>query len=202
MKNFIINNLMEKIKKTGKYDKTKLEEIKYGLEGIYLTFSKLIIISLATIYLNIFKEFLIFTLFYNVIRATSFGLHATKSWICLISSLIIFIGAPLICLNITIPIYLKSIIGILLIFAFYKNAPADTIKRPIISQKRRNTYKFLSVIIVIIFSIASIIVTNKFISNCLLINLIVQSFLISPYVYKLFNLSYDNYKVYLESNPV
>ena len=56
MKNFIISKCINYIKKNTDYDKTKLSEIKYGLEGIYLTFSKLIVISLLSIVLGIFKE--------------------------------------------------------------------------------------------------------------------------------------------------
>ena len=51
MKNFLINKCMSYINKNTDYDKIKLAEIKYGLESIYLTFSKIIVISiLATIF--------------------------------------------------------------------------------------------------------------------------------------------------------
>ena len=44
MKKFIINKWMNYIEKNTNYNEIKLKEIKYGLEGIYLTFSKLIVI--------------------------------------------------------------------------------------------------------------------------------------------------------------
>ena len=37
MKNFLINNCTKYIEKNTHYDKTKLAEIKYGLESIYLS---------------------------------------------------------------------------------------------------------------------------------------------------------------------
>ena len=88
---------MNLIKKNGNYDEDQLAIIKYGLEGIYLTITKLIIILLLAYLLNIIKEVIIFLIIYNIIRMPSFGLHATKSWICLLSSTIIFIGLPIVC---------------------------------------------------------------------------------------------------------
>ena len=44
MKNLIIKNCMNYIKKHNNYSNTKLKEIEYGLVGIYLTISKIIII--------------------------------------------------------------------------------------------------------------------------------------------------------------
>ena len=96
MRSFIINNCINIIINNKEYDKTKLAEIKYGLEALYLTISKLIIITTIAIILRITKEYIVFLIIFNIIRSTSFGLHATKSWICLLSSTIIFIGLPLI----------------------------------------------------------------------------------------------------------
>ena len=106
MKNFIINNSISYIKKYNNYSDTKIKEIKYGLEAIYLTFSKFIVISIIASLLGIFKEMLIFTIIYNIIRMPSFGLHATKSWICLLSSTISFIGIPYLCTMLNVNIYI------------------------------------------------------------------------------------------------
>ena len=201
MKKLIISKLMNYIKKYNNYSEEKLLEIEYGLTGIYLTFSKIIIISIITIALGIFKEMLIFMICFNIIRTTAFGLHATKSWICLISSLLIFILLPLICIYIKIDNYIKLIIGIYSICLIYKNAPADTYKRPIVNKKKRQILKILSSIISIIFVIISIIIRNNFISNCLLFALLLENGLISPFVYKIFKLPYNNFLNYLNSHP-
>lgn len=196
MQKKIINSIMKFIKNNGNYDEIKLAEIKYGLEGLYLTITKLIVIFGLAILLNILKEVLIFLLIYNVIRTTSFGLHATKSWICLLSSTLIFIIVPLICKFVYLNIYIKIILGIILIILFYKNAPADTKKRPIVNPKRRLFFKYISVIITIIFICLSIYLKNNFMSNCFILSLVVQAFLISPLVYKIFRLPYNNYLNY------
>lgn len=199
MKKKFLDGCMNLIKQNNQYDDIKLAEIKYGLEGLYLTITKLVVIFALAIIFKIVKEVTIFLLIYNVVRMPSFGLHATKSWICLLSSGLIFILTPLICNYLYIPIWFKAIIGIILILLFYKNAPADTKKKPIVSPKRRAVYKFLSVITVIIFTYCSIFINNQFIANCFVIAPIVQSFMISPLVYKIFNLPYDNYKEYLKN---
>lgn len=201
IKNLVINWCINYISKTNNYSEEKLKEIEYGLTSIYLTISKFIVISIVAIYLNIFKEMLLFTLLFNILRMPAFGLHATKSWICLVSSLIIFIVIPYLCINLDINIYIKAIICSVGIILMFKNAPADTYKRPIVSKKRRKVYKFLSTILTIIFSFISISISNQFISNSLMFSIILENCLISPYVYKLFKLPYNNYITYLKKHP-
>lgn len=202
MKKIVVDKLMNLIKENGQYDDIKLAEIRYGLEGLYLTFSKLIVIFLLAYLLGIIKEVIIFLIIYNIIRATSFGLHATKSWICLLSSTIIFIGSPIICEYLTIGNNLKLIIGLILILFIYKNSPADTYKRPIVNKKRRLFFKYLSTFIAISFVFISLLINNNFLSNCFIVSLIVQSLMISPTVYKIFNLPYNNYITYLANNNI
>ena len=202
MKKLIMNYTMNIIKKNSDYDEEKLAVIKYGLEGLYLTITKLIVIFLLAYILNIFKEVIIFLLIYNVIRTTSFGLHATKSWICLLSSTLIFIGFPIVCKYIHLTNDFKVILGLILILFIYKNSPADTHKRPIVNPKRRMFFKYCSTFIAIIFIFCSILINDNFISNCFIFSLFVQSFMIAPSVYKLFNLPYNNYLTYLANNNI
>ena len=202
MKKIVMDYTMNLIKKNGDFDEEKLAIIKYGLEGLYLTITKIIIIFLLAYVLNTFKEVIIFLLIYNVIRTTSFGLHATKSWICLLSSTLIFIGVPFICKYIYLTKYFKVALGLILILFIYKNSPADTHKRPIVNPKRRMFFKYTSTFIAIIFIYCSILIDNNFISNCFILSLLVQSFMISPSIYKLFNLPYNNYLTYLANNNI
>ncbi len=202
MKKVVMNYTMDLIKKNGNYDEEQLAIIKYGLEGIYLTITKLIIILFLAYFLNIITEVVIFLIIYNIIRMPSFGLHATKSWICLLSSTIIFIGFPIICKYITISNSIKVIFGLILVLFIYKNAPADTRKRPIVNSKRRLFYKYCSTFIAIIFIYCSILVNNNFLSNCFIYALLVQCFMIAPTIYKLFNLPYNNYLTYLANNNI
>lgn len=198
MKEAFINNSMNVIQKYyPNYSDVKLEELKYGLLGLYLMISKSIIIFSIAIFLGIFKELLIFTVIYNIIRAPSFGMHASKSWICLVASTSIFILLTYLSLNVTIPINIKLIIGIIGIIFMYKNSPADTAKKPIVSLKRRKIYKTISTLLAIIFVICSLIIDNNFLSNSFILSLVLQNIFISPTTYKIFNEPYDNYKTYI-----
>ena len=201
MQKIIINGCMNYIKNNTKYDDIKLKEIKYGLESIYLTFTKIFIIIALSLIFGIFKSVIIYMVIYNILRTPSFGLHATKSWICLLSSTILFIGIPCLCLYIKIPIYIKVIIGIIGIILMYKNSPADTYKRPIVNKKRRLIYKYISVLFTIIYSFLGILIQNGFLSNCFILSIIMQNFMISPIVYKLFGLPYNNYITFLKNHP-
>ena len=200
MKKFVLDKCMNIIKNNMQYDDTKLEEIRYGLEGIYLTITKITIISILCIILGIFKEFLIFLIIYSIMRAPSFGIHASKSWICLITSTIVFIGFPLLSIYTKLNLITKIIIGTISIIGICLFSPADTIKRPIINKTRRKIYKVLSTIIAITYIILSIKINNNFISNCFIYSTILQNILISPLTYKIFKMPYNNYKEYIKKH--
>ena len=203
MKEYVIKNSLCLIKKYNpSMDEIALAEIEYGLVGVYLTVTKLIVILFLACILKIFTEVVIFTIVFSIIRTCSFGLHATKSWICLVSSTLIFILIPIICQHINLSLSVKLIVGIITIFFIYKNSPADTYKRPIIDPKRRKVYKLISTIVAIIFTIIALCITNDFYTNCFILAPIVQCFLISPMVYKFFHLPYDNYKTYLANTNI
>lgn len=201
MKKIIINHCLSIIKKHHNYDETKLREIEYGLTGLYLTFSKLIVIVIISLILKIFKETIIILLLFNLIRLTSFGIHSKKSWICLLSSIIIFIGAPYLALKIKFNIFIKIIIGIINVLLIFINSPADTKKRPIVNKKRRLIYKLISTGIAIIYVFLSILLRNNFISNSLILVLIIQNILISPLTYKVCKEPYKNYINFLKEHP-
>lgn len=198
MKKKILNHCMEVVKnKYPEYDEDKLEIINYGLESIYLTFTKIIIIFVLAIILNIWKEVLLLLAFYNLIRVSAFGMHAKKSIHCLIISLTLFIGGVYLCRYLVIPLILKVVLSIICIILIAKYAPADTEKRPIINKKLRKKYKIISVIISGVFAISIVLLSDKSISNYLLLGMIEATIMLLPITYKIFDLPYDNYKKYL-----
>ena len=198
MRDKIMNKIMNFIKKYNpNHNEEQLEIIQYGLEAIYITITKTIIVFIIAYLLGMLNQMIIFLLFYIVIRLFAFGFHAKNSIQCLIVSTSIFFGATYLCMLVKFPIYIKILLCIINVLLINKWAPADTEKRPIVSKKRRRVYKTLSTLIAITFSLISIFISNEFISNCLIISISVQCFMISPYIYKLFGLPYDNYKNYL-----
>ena len=200
MKDFIIDKCVNYIKKYNDYSNDDIDIIRYGLEGIYLTITKVLIIIILSFILGIFKEVIIFLILFNIIRSVAFGLHASSSLVCLISSTLIFILLPYLSLYININVYIKSLISILCILYIYKYAPCDTEKRPIVNRKRRLIYRFISTLICICYSFILLFVDN-FLSNALLFSMILESFMISPTLYKVFKLPYNNYITFLKNNP-
>ncbi len=178
------------------YDKVKIEQLKYGIEGIYLTISKLFIIFLIAIYLGIFKEVLILTFLFNIIRLPAFGAHASKSWICLIISSAFLLGIPLYLKYFALSIIYKLLICIACIICFILYAPADTKKRPIINKQLRRRLKTIAVITAILFTIGTLLINNYLIATSLIAALIVETIMILPITYKIFNQEYNNYKRY------
>lgn len=174
----------------------EIEKIRYGLEGIYLTITKFMILAAITFYIGIFKEFMIFTVLYNFIRVFAFGMHASKSYICLISSGALFISLPLLALTINIHIILKMVLCFLSLMMMILYAPADTIKRPLLRMKKRLKLKAFSLAVTIIYIGITLISKDIFISNAVLLALIMEVILILPVTYKIFGMPYRNYKSY------
>ena len=196
IKNFIINNSMNLIGNLNKYNKEQKEEIKYGLEAIYLLITKFIVIFIISIILNLWKETILFILFFNILRATAFGIHASKSIYCWISSIISFLFIPYLSKIIIIPNIIFIITGLICILFFIFYAPADTIKRPLINAKKRKIFKILSIISSCIYLIIILLIDNNIIKNLMMMSMILQVILILPITYKLFKLPYNNYKNY------
>ena len=194
MKKYLIGRCMALIKQEKpELDEVKLEEIEYGLTGIYLSISKIIVISILAIILGIFKEFLCFMMLFAIIRTNAYGIHLSKSSICLVVSSIAFIGLPWLALHITMTNSIKIILGIFATIIIFKYSPADTHKRPIISKTKRMRHKLLATITSIIFVILSIFTTSNFLANCLLMSLLLMCTMIIPFTYYLFKLPYNNY---------
>lgn len=200
MKKFVMNHAMHVVKGVyPNYDDDKLDEIRYGLEAIYLSLSKTIVILLITLILGIFKEAVIVLLFFNFLRMFAFGIHAKKSWQCWISSSIMFIGIPYLCIYTELSnIYYYIIIGFsILNFLLY--APADTVKRPLVKKHRRIKFKVLTLIVSLIYIILFFNTNDVFIKNVIVYTMLLEVVLIHPLTYRVFKLPYKNYERYVFS---
>ena len=170
------------------------EKLAYGLEGIYLTITKMIVIFLIAFLLGFLKEFIISLVLFNIIRFPGFGFHASKSIVCLISSTILILGIPYLFSNIEMPLNIKIILCVVSIITFIIFAPADTHKRPLTNKKKRTIRKVCTCLLALIYSAAVIIFNNYEISNLFLAALMIEAIFVSPILYLLFGESYNNYK--------
>ena len=194
MKQLFLENSMNficKYQSISDYDKKK---VKYGLEGLYLTITKMVLLTILALLLNMFKEFILVVVFFNVIRYTGFGFHAEKSYQCLLFSTFNFIAIPFLLLHIQLSYFFVYTICAICIFHYLLFAPADTKKRPLSNKRKRIIRKIITVMIGFIYTLMIILLNNTYWTSIILSAMIIQAIIISPLIYWLFNQPYNNYK--------
>lgn len=184
-------NFICKYQSISDYDKKK---VKYGLEGLYLTITKMVLLTILALLLNMFKEFILVVVFFNVIRYTGFGFHAEKSYQCLLFSTFNFIAIPFLLLHIQLSDFFVYTICAICIFHYLLFAPADTKKRPLSNKRKRIIRKIITVMIGFIYTLMIILLNNTYWTSIILSAMIIQAIIISPLIYRLFNQPYNNYK--------
>lgn len=195
MKEKFIASVVNLAKRKKEYTEEEVAIMRYALEGIYLTFTKILVITLIAALLGLFKEYIWFVLLYTPIRSVSFGWHANTTKECWVVSILAFILIPYTFSIITINRITKIILLTFSIFIFALYSPADTKKRPIVNKKRRLMFKVASLIITLVYCCYSFKHSNL-ISNLMIASLLYQSLLINPLIYKITQQEFNNYKTY------
>jgi len=193
IKNFFVNNAMNLIAQKSTLDDIALQEVKYGIEVVYLNISKLIVFFTINFAIGNFLNSLLFLLFYIPIKSFGWGFHAKTSFQCWTLSGLAFVGLPLLVNQLYFDIYSKIIICIFFILAMWCWAPADTPKRPLLNPKHRTGLCFGAIITTLIYSF--LIFTTEF-TNFIILALLFQTILINPFTYMAFNTQYKNHLYY------
>ena len=195
MKEVFLNHTMNFIASNQKdLNQEDKEKLAYGLEGLYMTITKLVIIFLIAFLLGFIKEFIITLIFFNIVRFPGFGFHASKSIVCLISSSLLILGLPYLFTNIEVSLTIKIILCIVSVITFIICAPADTQKRPLTNKRKRIIRKVVASSLAVIYSVLIIVFNGYEISNLLMAALLIETILISPIMYLMFKEPYRNYK--------
>lgn len=194
MKSLFINksfNYINKYKTLNELDKIK---IKYGLEVMYYFVTKTIIILVMALIFNVFKEVLIFNLFYIPLRSLAHGFHAKNNLHCWIITLVSYIFIIIFIKYVTLDFKSLIIMDIIAIISFIFWSPADTKNLPLIHKKNRTKLKILS----LIFLTLEVILSTMFLKyrNYISIAIILETININPITYKIFRLKYNNYVEY------
>lgn len=190
MKKKIINFLITNIQKYKKYDEIKINEIKYGLETLYLTTTKFIIITIISIIFNFTKELLYLFIFYGLLRLFTSGMHAKNSVQCWIISMLIFILLPLLIKYVIVHKYIIIITYLFILFLIYKYAPSGTSKRNIKNKNKRLLLKYISLFISSLYLFIIIFFANDYLSNILFYSNLLSVIFILPVTYKLSGVEY------------
>lgn len=191
MKEVFLKHSLQLITANKEWDEKSLEKIRYGLEGIYLTIVKLVILLALAIILNIERLFLINLVFFNILRFFAFGVHARNSTQCLITSTVMFIIFPILSTSIDFPLPVQIIIASICVLLFLLYAPADTHKRPQKNRKKRQTRKAFAVTIAIIYVL--LIIMLKDLSQIILCSLMTETIGILPITYHILGVPYKNH---------
>ena len=199
MKEKILGNTISFITKYKDYSTDEIDNLRYGLEGLYLTFTKLFFIILFSIILGMERQLLILLVLFNIIRFTGFGFHARTSLECFICSSLLFIGLPFIFEIMHPNKWILIIVGIVSLSVLSVFAPADTVKRPLINRKKRIKRKIATIIIGTVYIVLSIISNNYMISYLFITAVILESIMVSPIIYVIFKQPYNNYKKFYKA---
>lgn len=180
----------------------RAEVIKYGLELMVGEIPKLFIMAVIAWFFGILKWTIICFALMLPYRMYSGGFHLKTHLGCIIGTSIMYTGNAFISQFFIIPILYKVLFGIglwafsILMIRLY--APADTESVPVISKKERTKRKIVSYVIVTIMIVVGIFIKNNYVSNILLVGVLLQTVSITRIAYKLTNNKYG-YEEYWKS---
>lgn len=190
------DKMMPFLQKYINYSDRDKHKVHYGLEVIYILITKMILITIFSLFLGITKEMYIFLLFYSLLRMYSSGIHLSTSLGCTIFSSVMLLGFTELALNTHMLLEQRIVISGLVMVLFALYSPADTIKKPLIHEEKRKSNKIISSFICYIYLLLIFLIKDSFILNCITYSMILQTILICPATYKLFKQPYNNYMNY------
>lgn len=157
-------------------------KVKYGLEVFVGNVLKTVVIYGAALLCHIFLYTLIVHLSYFAIRYFAFGAHAKSTFLCTIQSLIMFVGAPLLIINIHIPYWIYITVLLIGYIIIIKYAPMETKKHPILSKWKKGL-KIKAIITATILIIISLFVKEPY-QQLICLGLIFEAISLLPIFYK------------------
>jgi len=193
MKDKIVNKLLLIIKNNNNsYNELELEKIRYGLEGLYLMITKLIIIFILAFILGILNETIWLFIIFGGLRFFGFGVHCKTSIQCLIYSILLFIVLPILFYNLNLNFITEIIIFIICFINLLIFAPSDSENRRFKKKKKYFIRKFFTLFITFIYILLYYSTNNDF-SIIFMISIVIQSIVVNPITYKIMGIKY-NYK--------
>lgn len=195
MKQAFLDSSCSILKQYGHKSSKEMVKLKYGLEGLYSFITKFLVVFVLNILLNTWVEFLFLQIFYTIIRAVAFGIHAKSNKECWILTIIVYVSLPLLIkyIDFNYIIFICMAIFSSIVIAIY--APADTEKRPLIHKEKRKQDKILAMLISVIY-LVFIILFNNLYTKCMGYALILECLMINPLIYSLTNQKFNNFKYY------
>lgn len=189
-----MNKFMNITLKNKDMDDLTRKKVKYGIEVLIINISKLMITLIVAKLLGILVETLETIIIASLIRQYAFGAHAGTSFQCTIATLIMYIGPVILSKYIFFNYYVCGILFVISAILLYKYAPADTEKRPLVSEKKRKILKKKALIMVGVLGIIALIINIYSLKVAILLGIFVASVVTTPLVYKILGQKYKNYE--------
>ncbi|MFT5875646.1 MAG: accessory gene regulator B, partial [Clostridium sp.] len=115
--------------------------------------------------LGVFSYTFYTLIMFGLIRMFAGGIHARKSYNCLLSMLVMIFGSIYLSLNYRTSSLVKVIIFLVTICIYFTYAPADTEEKPYLDSLIRKQLKIKSMVTAIIYFFISITIKDMFFSN-------------------------------------
>ena len=144
-------------------DEDKEQIIVYGAINLIQIIFAILWVIIAGLFFGVLYEALIFSITVSILRKYSGGAHASSSSRCIIIGTILAVVAGISIDKIFYKLNMTTVILIsiaFIVFAFIivaKNAPVDSIKKPITNIELKKQFKKKSIIVIFIFSVIIII---------------------------------------------
>ncbi len=152
-------------------DEDKEQIIIYGAICLFQIIFAFLWIIIAGLIFGVLYEALVFSVTISILRKYSGGVHASSPSRCIILGTALAVVAGILIDNIFYKLNMSSVILmsiVFIVFAFIivaKNAPVDSIKKPITDIKIKKQFKKKSIIVILLFSfiiIISFILSKKY----------------------------------------
>ncbi|PRR84313.1 accessory gene regulator ArgB-like protein [Clostridium vincentii] len=144
-------------------DEDKEQVIVYGAINLIQTIFAVLWVIIASLFFGVLYEALIFSIVVSILRKYSGGVHSSSSSRCIIIGTILAVVAGIsidkLFYKFNMPTVIVSNIAFMA-FAFIivtKNAPVDSIKKPITNREIKKQFKKKSIIVIFIFSLIIVI---------------------------------------------
>ena len=196
MKKKIIKVLTDFIVNNKNCSEKDIKIYRYGIEALYNLLTKTIVMIILCSFFKTIKECLLLILTYTLLRSFAFGLHASDSLTCWITTIPIYVGGSILIKSLIIPKYIVAIIWIIYTIFVLLWAPADTKKRPLIREERRKKLKIEAMVVCIFYYIILFFTSNYLIINCIGFCMLLEATCICPLTYKITKHPFNNYLYY------
>ena len=188
-------------KKMPDVDDERAEVIMYGIQLIVGELPKILFMFIIAAFLHIFFETLLAFILILPYKKVSGGVHLKTHIGCFIMTNLVYCGTAILSIRIDLPFNIKIALIIFNILSgiimITKYAPADTVDMPILRKKERKIKKILSYVFLIINMITAMLVPNNTISNIFIFGTLIQTLLITRFVFILAKNKYG-YEEYLK----